>query len=45
MALGSTVPEEALPALLGSGDERSLVTKGGEAGTQATRGFEPVCGL
>lgn len=45
MALGSTVPEEALLALLGSRNERSLATKGGEAGTQARHGSEPVCSL
>lgn len=42
---GEYSPQEALPALLGSRDERSLVNKGGEAGTQAMHGLEPVCSL
>lgn len=36
MALGSTVPWEALPALLGSRDDEKL---------EAMRGSEPVCSL
>lgn len=42
---GEHSPREALPARLGSRDERSLVNKGGEAGTQAMHGLEPVCSL
>lgn len=42
---GEHSPQEAVPALLGCRDERSLVNKGGEAGTQAMHGLELVCSL
>ena len=37
--------QEALPALLGPRDEKSLVNEEGEAGTQAMHGIGPVCSL